>query len=80
MKLGVKILPRAEVLDAQGRAVEHTLKAQGFDISSCRVGRYVQVEVEGSNEAQARQKVKDMAEYVLFNPLIESFEIEVLEK
>ena len=38
MKIGVKILPRSEVLDTQGRAVEGTLKAHGRAVNAARVG------------------------------------------
>ncbi len=80
MKFGVKILPRNEVLDSQGRAVEKTLKQHGFEIDHCRVGRYVQIEVPDSEMKSATDKVKKITEFVLFNPLIESVEIEQLEK
>lgn len=74
-KVSVKILPRPEVLDTQGRAVEMTLKNKGFDVDKCRVGRYVTFELPTKDEEQARKVAQD----VLCNELIESFEIEEIQ-
>ena len=78
MKFGIKIMPREVILDTQGRAVEQTLRAHSFKLDQCRVGKYVEVEVPSSNEAEAKEQVKKMTEFVLFNPLIETFEIQRL--
>lgn len=75
--VAVKVLPRPEVLDTQGRAVEATLKEGGLQLSQCRVGKYIEVKVEAGSKEQASEQVKKMAEYVLYNPLIENFELEV---
>jgi phosphoribosylformylglycinamidine synthase len=79
MKFGVKIKMRPVILDTQGRAVEETLKRQGFSLDQCRVGRYVEIEVPSQNEEEALTQVKKMTEYVLYNPLLETFEIERLK-
>ncbi len=77
IKVGVKVLPRPEVLDTQGRAVEATLKEGGLNLNHCRVGKYIEVDVKASSADEAIEQVKKMAEYVLYNPLIENFELEV---
>lgn len=78
MKVGVKILPRTEVLDSQGRAVEKTLEHHGKTLNACRVGKYVQLDVDADSKEQALEKAKEIAEFVLYNPLIESYELEIL--
>lgn len=78
MKVGVKILPRTEVLDSQGRAVEKTLSHHGKTLNSVRVGKYIQLDVPAESKEQALQKAKEIAEFVLYNPLIESYELEIL--
>ncbi|MCB0378265.1 MAG: phosphoribosylformylglycinamidine synthase subunit PurS [Bdellovibrionales bacterium] len=78
MKFALKILPKPEVLDTQGRAVEGALKEQGFDLTSCRVGKYIVLEVPANDSEQALQKAKLMAEKGLYNPLIENYELEQL--
>lgn len=75
LKFAVQVLPKPEVLDSQGRAVENLLIKEGFQLNSCRVGKYIELEVEGSDEKQALENLKKMSEYVLYNPLIEKIEI-----
>ena len=78
MKFGVKVMPREVILDTQGRAVEQTLKHHSFDLKQCRVGRYIEIEVPEHDEGRAREQVKKMTEFVLYNPLLENFEIQRL--
>lgn len=78
MKIGVRIMPRNEVLDSQGRAVENTLRQHQKQVKGCRVGRYVQLDLETDQKESALAQAKEIAEFVLHNPLIENFELEVL--
>ncbi len=78
MKIGVKVMPRREVLDTQGRAVENTLKQNGKKLNACQVGRYVILDLPDQDEAKAMSAAREMAEFVLHNPLIETFELERL--
>jgi phosphoribosylformylglycinamidine synthase PurS subunit len=78
MRIGVKVLPRNEVLDSQGRAVERTLRHNDLDLNSCRVGKYLELDIEAESEEQARERAKQMMEFALYNPLIETYELEVL--
>lgn len=79
MKIGVKILPKNEVLDTQGRAVEGTLKSHNKAVNQARVGKYVQLDISESDQAKALAKAKEITEFVLYNPLIENYELEVLK-
>lgn len=76
MKFGVKVMPREVILDTQGRAVEHLLVSNQFKLDSCRVGKYIELEVPASSEEEAREQIKKMAEFVLYNPLIETYQVE----
>lgn len=79
MKIGVKILPKNEVLDSEGRAVESTLKAHGREVAQIRVGKYIQLEVSETSEDKAMARAREITEFVLYNPLIETFELEVVK-
>ncbi len=79
MIVALKVMPRREVLDTQGRAVAESLQRSGFALESCRVGKYIEVQVEESDPDKALEKLREMAEYVLYNPLIETFEMEVVQ-
>ena len=78
MRATVLVRPKPGILDPQGQAVESALGHLGFAVRDTRVGRLVDLEVEGDAE-QARAQVEQMCEQLLANPLIESFEITLAE-
>jgi phosphoribosylformylglycinamidine synthase len=64
------------LLDPQGKAVEGSLPAMGFDnVTAVRVGKHIKLTVEAADEATATAQVHDMAIRVLSNPVIEEFEV-----
>lgn len=77
-KMGVRIMPRAEVLDTQGRAVEMTLKSKGFTVDDCKVGRYVVLKIDAKSKPDAETQAKKISETLLCNMLIETYQIEEL--
>ena len=79
MKFGIKVMPREVILDTQGRAVESSMKANGFKIDDCRVGKYIELTVPVDDQLQAQAEVEKMLkDGGLYNPLIEKFEIQSL--
>jgi phosphoribosylformylglycinamidine synthase len=77
MRATVLVRPKSGILDPQGEAVERALEHLGFSVSGARVGKVVDLEVDGDDEAAARDQVERMCEQLLANPLIESYEIEL---
>jgi phosphoribosylformylglycinamidine synthase PurS subunit len=79
MKLGVKIMPREVILDTQGRAVEASMKSNGFNtLTECRVGKYIELTLSTVDSNSAKTEVEKMLkEGGLYNPLIEKFEIQL---
>ena len=75
MRLTVLIRPKAGILDPQGEAVRGSLATLGFAVTSARVGRLVDLEIEAADLGAARTEVERMCTELLANPLIESFEI-----
>ena len=71
-------MPRKEVLDTQGRAVEETLRREGEPVVSCRVGRYVELKVKARSQDEATGLAKKVSEGLLANSLIETFELKSL--
>lgn len=78
MKFALKVLPKPEVLDTQGRAVHSTLVNHGFKLSNCNVGKYIVLDVKADDPASAKAMAEQMAEKGLYNPLIENYELEQL--
>jgi phosphoribosylformylglycinamidine synthase PurS subunit len=79
MKATVLVRPKQGILDPQGQAVESSLRQLGFSVGGARVGRVVDLEVESADPVAARAEVERMCEQLLANPLIESYEIELVE-
>jgi phosphoribosylformylglycinamidine synthase len=74
MTARVLIRPKEGILDPVGQAVERALPALGFQgVANVRVGRLIELEVD--DPAQ----VPEMCERLLANPLIEDYEVVVLE-
>jgi len=71
---------RSGVADPQGRAVTSSLHALGFpDVEDVRVGRYLEVRLEGADRDEARRRVEEMCSALLANPVIEDYRITVEE-
>ena len=79
MRATVLVRPKAGILDPQGEAVESSLRQLGFPVGEARVGRVVDLELENGDREQARADLERMCEQLLANPLIESYEIELVE-
>ena len=75
MKVGVKILLKKEVIDSQGRAVEETLAENGFSVNSCRVGKFIELEIDSQDKSVVEKEASKIAEHILINPMIETFEL-----
>ena len=79
MKFRVDVMPRKEALDPQGRTVLGSLKRLGFqNAQDCRVGRVIEVEVQTSDRTQGEKEVREMADKLLHNPLIETYSVSFL--
>ena len=78
MRATVLVRPKTGILDPQGQAVGSSLRQLGFAVGEARVGRLIDLEVDETDPASARSAVERMCEQLLANPLIESFEIELV--
>jgi phosphoribosylformylglycinamidine synthase len=79
VKATVLIRPKEGILDPQGEAVGEALRTLGFAVSSARVGRLVDVDLETDDPAEAETALAAMSRDLLANPMIESFTIEIEE-
>ena len=73
------VRPKPGILDPQGEAVQRSLQQLGFPVEAARVGRVVDLEVEIGDPERTRAELERMCEQLLANPLIESYEITVVE-
>ncbi len=74
MRARVLIRPKAGILDPQGEAVQRALPALGFaGVANVHVGRLVELDVEDPGQLQP------MCEKLLANPLVEEYEVQLLD-
>jgi phosphoribosylformylglycinamidine synthase subunit PurS len=75
MKATILVRPKPGILDPQGEAVQRLLRQLGFTVDEARVGRVIDLELEGKDAEDARAELERACEQLLANPLIESYEI-----
>ena len=79
MKARVYVMPKAGVLDPQGRAIGQALAGLGFTgVADVRAGKVIELELAETDPAAARQAAEAMARKLLANTVIESFRVEIV--
>jgi phosphoribosylformylglycinamidine synthase len=74
----VDVMLKPEILDPQGQAIARKLPQLGFaGITGVRQGKRFEVELEGPADEAALERVRKIAETLLANPVIETFEVSV---
>ena len=72
----VDVMPKPEILDPQGKAVHDALPRLGFaGVSDVRQGKRFEIELEGEASDAHLEQVRQMAEKLLSNPVIEDYEV-----
>lgn len=80
MKGQVVVRLRQEVLDPQGVTIAKALANLGYEgVVDLRQGKVFDVELETDDVARARELLDAMARDLLANPVIESYEVRVLD-
>jgi phosphoribosylformylglycinamidine synthase len=80
MKALVYVTLKPGVLDPQGKAVRSALHALGHaEAADVRVGKFIEVALEGVDKAGAEARVKQMCETLLANTVIESYRFDIVE-
>jgi phosphoribosylformylglycinamidine synthase PurS subunit len=78
MKAIVTVMLKDGVLDPQGKAIGHALHTLGFSaVQSVRAGKVIELELDESDPARARQAAEEMARRLLANLVIESYSVRV---
>jgi phosphoribosylformylglycinamidine synthase subunit PurS len=74
----VDVMLKPEILDPQGQAVNRALPRLGFDgVVDVRQGKRFEVELEGPADEAALARVREMAEKLLANTVIEEYRVRV---
>ena len=68
----VEVMPKAEILDPQGKAVAGALSRLGKDkYTGVRIGKRFELTVDGPVDAAMLAEVREIAEDILANTVIE---------
>lgn len=79
MKANIYVTLKREVLDPQGDAVKRALGTLEFGgVKDVRVGKLIEIELEGTDRAELEDELKAMCEQLLANPVIEDFRFELV--
>jgi phosphoribosylformylglycinamidine synthase len=80
-RIAVNISPRQGILDPQGKAVADALHSLDFaEVRDVRVGRFLVMQLEAPDGAAASERVREMCEKLLANPVVEDFHIASVEE
>ena len=79
-RLVVDVMPKPEILDPQGKAVQGALPRLGFiGVTDVRQGKRFELEIDGEITDEVLASVHQMAETLLSNPVIEDFVVHLPE-
>jgi phosphoribosylformylglycinamidine synthase len=79
MKARVTVTLKTGILDPQGKAIEGALRSLGVTgVASVRQGKIFDIELEAGDRAQAQAALKEAADKLLANTVIENYRVEVL--
>jgi phosphoribosylformylglycinamidine synthase subunit PurS len=74
----VEVMPKAELLDPQGQAVQAAMGRLGLEgVLSVRQGKRFEIEVDGQITEERMVELEHLAETLLANPVIENHTLTV---
>lgn len=76
----VEVMLKPEILDPQGRAISGALGRLGLSgVTDVRQGKRFEIDLEGTLDADRLQRVNQLSEELLSNPVIEDFTVHVVD-
>ena len=80
-KASVVVSLRPSVLDPAGEATRSAAKKLGVEkITSLRIGKLIELELDALNEEEARKQVELLSDRLLANPVIEDWSLKIETK
>ncbi len=78
MKAKIHVTLKPGVLDPQGKAVQNALASLRFSgVGAVRQGKYIEIDLDETDAAKARDAVEAMCQKLLANTVIEDYAIEI---
>ena len=77
-KASVYVSLKKQVLDPQGKTIQHALHDLGFDsVQSIRYGKFLEVELDAPTKEKAEEDLDAICRRLLANPVIEDYRFEL---
>ncbi len=74
----IHVTLRPSVLDPAGTAVQSGLAQMGHkNVEQIRIGKYIELKLQATDEATAREQVELICDRLLANPVIENYRFEL---
>ena len=74
----VNVTLKPGIADPQGQTIEKALPALGYSgVRDVRVGKLIELQVDASDESEAKKRVEEMCQKLLANPVIEAYEVTI---
>ena len=74
--VSVVVMPKAEILDPQGKAIIGALKTLNFaEVQDARIGKMVHLKLSGASRDEVLARAAQMAKALLSNPVTEDFRV-----
>ena len=81
MKAKIYISYKEGILDPQGKTINNALESIGIsNINSVRMGKYIEMEFDKINEAEAGRITEESCKKLLANPNTETYSYELTEE
>lgn len=78
IKAKVYITLKKGVLDPQGKTIKQALEHLEYKgIEDIRLGKYIEITINGKSKSEAEREIKDMCEKLLANTVIEDYRFEI---
>ncbi len=74
----VKISLKAGMLNPEASTVERSLELLGYDVNNVNTSEIIRFSMDSDNKEDVVEKVTDMCERLLCNPVIHDYEIKIL--
>jgi phosphoribosylformylglycinamidine synthase len=80
MKARIVVRLRPGILDPQGTTIRRALEGLGFpEVRDMRVGKLIDLTLDETDTARARQRLDEMCRKLLANPVVEDYTCEVVD-
>ena len=80
MRALVTITRRGEIADPEGATIQRALADLGYgDVDAVRVNRTIELSMPGRDREHVVSAVRAMCEKMLANPVMEDYEIEIID-